>query len=97
MCTLSQVNLGGKIPNSYYLKGRQVLSKNMENREISRGSTLEMHYHISRPGSLIRYGFIIETFHFINTKHLKTIKAQHSQQNRYPFKNFPPQDPINLF
>lgn len=58
----SLVNLGGKIPTSYYLKGRQVLSKNMETREISRGSTLEMHYHISRPGSLIRYEFKTENF-----------------------------------
>lgn len=48
-----------KIPKSYYLKGRHVLSKNMESREVSRGSTLELQYPISRPGSLIRYNFVL--------------------------------------
>ncbi|XP_072032708.1 SEC14-like protein 2 [Amphiura filiformis] len=59
---LSLVTPVGKIPNSYYLKGRQVISKNMESREIKRGSALELQYVISRPGSLIRYEFKTENY-----------------------------------
>ncbi|XP_033627184.1 SEC14-like protein 2 isoform X1 [Asterias rubens] len=55
-CT-HQVMLGGKVPESYYIKERHLSSQEVLKYELSRGSSLELKYDVHQPGSVLRYEF----------------------------------------
>ncbi|XP_033118906.1 SEC14-like protein 2 [Anneissia japonica] len=53
----SKIQMGGEVPKSFYLKDRELSSKNLITKQISRGSAIEMKYIVTKPGSVIRYEF----------------------------------------
>ncbi|XP_071944286.1 SEC14-like protein 2 [Antedon mediterranea] len=57
MTCASKIQMGGDVPKSYYLKDRELSSKNLITKEISRGSMIELKYNVAKPGSVIRYEF----------------------------------------
>ena len=46
--------LGGKVPESYYIKERHLSSQEVLKYELSRGSSLELKYDVHQPGSVLR-------------------------------------------
>ena len=52
-----QIMSGGKVPKSYYLKGRTPPHKLTEH-EIGRGASLEIKYKVTKPEGVFRYVFL---------------------------------------
>ncbi|XP_022106083.1 SEC14-like protein 2 [Acanthaster planci] len=59
-CT-HQIVVGGKVPESYYIKDRVVSSQDLTRYDLSRGSCLELKYDVGKPGSILRYEFKTES------------------------------------
>ncbi|XP_038054799.1 SEC14-like protein 2 [Patiria miniata] len=57
-----QIVMGGKVPESYYIKGRDVSSQDLMRYELSRASCLELKYQVSKPASILRYEFKTENY-----------------------------------
>jgi len=58
----SKVCVGGKVPEKYRLKNirENIDMTNFENCTVQRGSTVQLDYEVSEPGSTLRYQFLSE-------------------------------------
>ncbi|XP_077996184.1 SEC14-like protein 2 [Glandiceps talaboti] len=56
----TKVLYGGKIPESYYLKDKQLNTDGMQTTTVGRGATVDLDYTVEIPGTVISWGFQTE-------------------------------------
>ncbi|XP_070572325.1 SEC14-like protein 2 [Ptychodera flava] len=56
----TKVCYGGKVPESYYLKDKELNTESMVSTTVKSGAVLDLEYSVEEPGSHIRYEFSSE-------------------------------------